>query len=103
MSRPLSWTMRDYKEIPGWAITATETLEAEVARLRDIITPGEAAGYEVGMAALEAEVARLRTELDGTLKTIAILRTELALAVKAPSVSASMVLPGVRDVADGAT
>lgn len=27
MSRPLSWTMRDHKEIPTWAITAVEKLE----------------------------------------------------------------------------
>lgn len=36
--------------------------EAEVRRLRDIISEGEAAGYEEGMAALQEEVARLRAE-----------------------------------------
>lgn len=36
---------------------------AEVARLRDIISPGEAAAYEEGMAALQARVAFLRDRL----------------------------------------
>jgi len=35
------------------ALTHIRDLEMEVARLRDIINPGVAAEYEVGMAALE--------------------------------------------------
>ena len=38
-------------------------LEAEVARLRDIIAPGDAAAYEEGMAALQARERALESAL----------------------------------------
>ena len=38
-------------------------LEAEVARLRDIIAPGDAAAYEEGMAALQARERALEGAL----------------------------------------
>ena len=37
-------------------------LRAEIARLRDIINPGQAAAYEEGMAALEEKAAILKKE-----------------------------------------
>jgi chromosome segregation ATPase len=44
-------------------IADRERLEAEVARLRDIISPGDAAAYEEGMAALQARLRGLEAAL----------------------------------------
>ena len=44
-------------------IADRERLEAEVARLRDIIAPGDAAAYEEGMAALQARERALEGAL----------------------------------------
>ena len=44
-------------------LARAEKAEAEVARLRDIISPGDAAAYEEGMAALQVKVERLRAAL----------------------------------------
>ena len=42
---------------------AAEKAEAEVERLRDIISPGDAAAYEEGMAALQARLRGLEAAL----------------------------------------
>ena len=53
------------EERDEWADTARSEMagrrmaEEEIARLRDIIAPGDAAAYEQGMAALEARLARV--------------------------------------------
>ena len=41
-----------------------EAAEREVARLRDMIVPGDAAAYEDGMAAMQAKIAALEAEVD---------------------------------------
>jgi hypothetical protein len=43
----------------GWKLRS-EAAEAEVARLRDIISPSDAAAYEEGMAALQAALREWR-------------------------------------------
>jgi hypothetical protein len=62
LDRPKHETLRqlaDAVERHDWQKARAEKAEAEVARLRDIISPGDAAAYEERMAALQAGDHRL--------------------------------------------
>lgn len=59
-----------------------DALKAEVARLRDIISPGDGAAYEEGMAALQARLASEHESLVEVCVHVNDLKAKLARVVE---------------------